>query len=143
MKKYGLFFFLLVALLSLPIQAFAQGSLLKGKMITQEGTIQGLLSACTGQTCIPGQEDIVAAAEDQFVLSTGKNTYYYLPNLKSSHLSRLIGKAVKVKGVEALGGGAIIVSSAQVMENGKWQTFYGPEIMEKVEKLREGVPAFY
>jgi len=85
--------------------------------------------------CIPGQKDIVAAAEDQCVLSIDNNTYYYLPDLKGSQLSRFACKSVKVEGVEALGGGAIIVSSAQVMEDGKWIPFYEPEIIEKVEEL--------
>ena len=70
----------LVLMVCFSMQAFAQGSLLKGKMVTETGTIEGLLHACSGQTCIPGKEDIVAAAEDEYVLVIGKNQYFYLPN---------------------------------------------------------------
>ena len=118
------------------MQAFAQGSLLKGKMVTETGTIEGLLHACSGQTCIPGKEDIVAAAEDEYVLVIGKNQYFYLPNLKSSLLSPHIGQTVRVKGVEALDGNAIIVKTAEALMGGEWFTFYSPEIAREAEQRR-------
>lgn len=126
----------LVLMVCFSMQAFAQGSLLKGKMVTETGTIEGLLHACSGQTCIPGKEDIVAAAEDEYVLVIGKNQYFYLPNLKSSLLSPHIGQTVRVKGVEALDGNAIIVKTAEALMGGEWFTFYSPEIAREAEQRR-------
>ncbi len=126
----------LILMLLFPLQAFAQGSLLKGKMVTQTGTIEGILHACTGQTCIPGKEDIVAAAEDEYVLVVGKQQYFYLPNLKSSLLSLHIGETVRVKGVQALDGNAIIVDTAEALIGGQWYTFYSPEIAREAQQRR-------
>ena len=125
-----------IVMLFFPLQAFAQGSLLQGKMVTQTGTIEGILHACTGQTCIPGREDIVAAAEDEYVLVVGKQQYFYLPNLKSSLLSPHIGETVRVKGVQALDGNAIIVKTAEALIGGEWSTFYSPEIAREAKRLQ-------
>ncbi len=127
---------LLALMVCLPMQAFAQGSLYKGKMMTETGTIEGLWSACSGQTCIPGHEDIVAAAENEYVLVVGKNQFFYLPNLKSSMLSPHIGQTVRVKGVEALDSNAIIVKTAEALIGGEWFTFYSPEIARQAEQRR-------
>jgi hypothetical protein len=125
----------LIALLGLPTYSMAAASLLKGEAVTVEGTIQGLLSACTGQLCVPGEENIVAAAEDTFVLSVGKNTYYFLPNLKTTLLSRYLGKSVKVIGVKALGGNSIIVDTIVALEaGGAWEEIYSPKIREQIEE---------
>ena len=131
----------LVLMVCFPMQALAQGSLLKGDLVTQTGTIQGLLHACTGQTCVPGTENMVAAAEDEYVLVTGKNHFFYLPNLKSPQLSPHLGKTVRVKGVEALSGNAIIVETAEVLIGGEWATFYSPAIAKEANlRLRKVAP---
>ena len=43
-----------------------------------EGTIQGLISTCFGKTCLPGEEYIIAALEDTYVLVTDSGKYYFL-----------------------------------------------------------------
>jgi amphi-Trp domain-containing protein len=107
-------------------------------MVTEEGTIQGLLHACAGKTCIPGEEDIVALMEEHYVLVVGKDKYYYLPNVKSSILSPHLNKIVRVKGALAMGGDAVVVHTAEVMEWGKWYPFFSPEILKKAEQFTEG-----
>ena len=129
----SLMLIMLTMLLTLPIHSMAAAPLLKGEAVTVEGTIQGLISACTGQLCVPGEENIVAAAEDTFVLSVGKNTYYFLPNLKTTLLSRYLGKPVKVTGVKALGGNSIIVDTFVALESGgQWGEIYSPAVREKI-----------
>jgi len=113
----------------------AQGA----KMVTVEGTIQGLQSACMGVYCKAGDEMIVAAMEDEFVLVTDEGRSYSLPNLKSTLLARQIGQVVRVRGNEVLGGKAIIVDTAEVMEKGQWSAFWSPEIADKV-KYRRSTP---
>jgi hypothetical protein len=132
---------LLVLMVCVPMQALGQGSLLKGDLVTETGTIQGLLHACAGETCVPGTENMVAAAEDEYVLVTGKNHYFYLPNLKAAQLSPHLGKTVRVKGVEALSGNAIIVNTAEVMIGGEWYAFHSPKIAREADlRLRRMLP---
>lgn len=115
----------------------------KGKEITVEGTIQGLLTTCAGKTCTPGQEYIVAAIEDHFVLVTDSGAYYMLPNLKSSRLSPYLNKPVRVKGIQVLGGNAIVVNTAEVLTHGKWVAFHSPEIMKEVDRFRQFYPEIF
>jgi hypothetical protein len=130
----------LAVALCAPSLALAEGSLLKGKPVTVEGTIQGLLSACTGQMCVPGEENIIAGMEDTYVLSVGKNTFYYLPNIKNTLLARYLGATVKVKGIEALGGGSIIVDTAEVMGEEGWSAFYSPQVRERIMERYKQMP---
>jgi hypothetical protein len=104
------------------------------------GSIQGLISTCAGHVCRPGEEYITAAAEDNFVLLTDSGKYYFLPNVKSSQLSRHIGKMVKVEGVLVLGGNAIMVTTAVVMKDGKWIPFHSPKIQEAADLLLKYAP---
>jgi hypothetical protein len=135
-KRLLLVIFLAMVLCA-PSLVMAEGSLLKGKPVTVEGTIEGLFSACTGQLCVPGQENVVAGVEDTYVLSVGKDQFYYLPNVKNTLLSRYVGKTVRVKGTEALGGSSIIVDTAEVMGDGGWTAFYSPEIRHQmIEKYK-------
>ena len=104
--------------------------------IKTEGTIQGLLSTCAGKTCSPGEEIIIAAMEETFVLVTDTGQYYLLPNLKSSQLSPYLNKRVRVEGELKLGGNAIMVKTADVKLEGTWRTFWSPEI-RKLRQMRE------
>jgi len=131
MKKWLLVSVLVVGL-CLPASAFA---------IKAEGTIQGLFSICEGKTCTPGEELMVAAMEDIFVLYTDAGESFLLPNIKSGALGRLVGKMVRVEGESKLKGKAIVVNKAEVFENGKWQVFYTPEMAKKaLEELYHPVP---
>ena len=121
--------------LCLPAHVWAQGALAKGSRVTVEGSIQGLISTCSGKTCLPGEEYIVAALEDTYVLVTDSGKYYFLPNLKASQLSRYLGKTVRVRGVAALEGDAIIVKTAEALVDGTWKAFSSSEIMDQAEKL--------
>jgi hypothetical protein len=131
---------ILAACLCWPTGVLAQGVGGTGEPISMSGTIQGLISTCAGHVCRPGEEYIIAAAEDNFVLLTDSGKYYFLPNLKSSQLSRHIGKMVKVDGVLVLGGNAIMVTTAVVMKDGRWIPFHSPKIQESVDMLLKYAP---
>ena len=107
--------------------------------IKTEGTIQGLLSTCAGKACSPGEEMIIAAMEQTYVLLTDTGKYYLLPNLKSSQLSPYLNKRVRVEGDLKLGGNAIMVKTADVREGGTWQTFWSPEIYKMQQMQQKGI----
>jgi hypothetical protein len=98
------------------------------------------LTTCAGKTCQPGQEHIVAAMEDDYVLVADTGEYYLLPNLKSSQLSRHLNKRAKVTGVQVVGGNVILVNSAQVLQDGKWVDFHSRKMMDDLDELMYWFP---
>ncbi len=132
MKK-RLLAMILGMILSLPSYGLAQ------ETVRVEGTIQGLLSTCAGETCTPHEEVIIAAMEDTFVLVSDQGKYYLLPNLKNSILSRYLNDPVRVAGTLTLEGMAIQVDTAQALERGEWVTFWSPEIAAQAEIKRESL----
>ena len=120
MKKWLLVLIIAVGL-CFPASSFA---------VTQEGTIQGLFSVCVGKVCTPGEEMLVAAMEEIFVLQTNSGETFLLPNIRGGALSRFLNKMVRIEGDIALQGKAIMVNRAEVYENGKWKTWYSPKIAE-------------
>ena len=128
MKKWFLVLILAVGL-CFPVSSFA---------VMKEGTIQGLMSVCEGKTCTPGEELLVAAMEEIFVLQTSGGESYLLPNIKSSVLSRYINKMVRIEGTIALQGKAMKVDKAEVYEKGKWKAFYSQAIANQMLKDQYG-----
>ncbi len=118
MKKWLLVLIIAVGL-CFPASSFA---------VTKEGTIQGLFSVCEGKTCTPGEEMLVAAMEEIFVLQTNSGESFLLPNIRGAALSRFLNKMVRVEGTIKLQGKALIVDKAEVYEKGKWKTWYSPKI---------------
>jgi len=118
MKKWLLVLIIAVGL-CFPASSFA---------VTKEGTIQGLFSVCEGKTCTPGEEMLVAAMEEIFVLQTNSGESFLLPNIRGAALSRFLNKMVRVEGDVKLQGKAIMVNKAEVYEKGKWKTWYSPKI---------------
>jgi hypothetical protein len=110
---------------------------LSQERVEVEGTIQGLLSTCAGEKCTPQKAVIIAALEDVFVLVSDEDTYYLLPNIKNSVLSRYLNDKVRVTGTLTLEGFAIQVETAEANKNGEWVTFWSPEIKEQIEVERE------
>ena len=126
MKKWVLVLIVAVAL-CLPGAAF-------GKMVKTQGTIQGLMSTCEGAVCTPGEEMIVAALEEIFILLTDSGDSYLLPNIRSGLLARYLNKMVRVEGETRFDGKAIMVDTAEAFEKGKWRTFYSREIADRAMK---------
>ena len=128
MKKWVLVLIVAVAL-CLPGAAF-------GKMIKAQGTIQGLMSTCEGKVCTPGEEMIVAALEEIFILLTDSGESYLLPNINSAVLSRYLNKMVRVEGETRFDGKAIMVTTGEAFEKGKWRVFYSPELVDRYRSER-------
>jgi hypothetical protein len=128
--KNGFLAFILGTILCLPCYGLAH------EPVEVEGTIQGLLSTCAGETCTPREEVIIAAMEDTFVLVSDEGKYYLLPNIKNSVLSRYLNDPVRVSGSPTLEGTAIHVDTAEAFEKGEWVTFWSPEIEAQAEIKR-------
>jgi hypothetical protein len=124
MKKWLLVLIIAVGL-CFPASSFA---------VTKEGTIQGLYSVCEGRTCTPGEELLVAAMEEIFVLQDNAGEAFLLPNIKSAALARFLNKMVRIEGDIVLQGKAIKVNKAEVYERGKWKTWFSPEIVKQMER---------
>ncbi len=131
--KRGFLVIILAWVLCVPCDGLAQ------EEIKVEGTIQGLLSTCAGETCTPREEVIIAAMEDTFVLVSDEGKYYLLPNIKNSVLSRYLNDPVRIAGTLTLEGTAIQVDTAEVFEKGTWVTFWSPEIAEQAAVKRESL----
>ena len=132
--KRGFLAIILTTILCVPCNG-----LLAQEEIKVEGTIQGLLSTCAGETCTPREEVIIAAMEDTFVLVSDEGKYYLLPNIKNSVLSRYLNDPVRIAGTLTLQGTAIHVDTAEVLEKGTWETFWSPEIEAQAEVKRESL----
>jgi hypothetical protein len=136
MKRNWLFILLAVAVLCVPQLARADvRAAIPEEPVVVEGTIQGLQHACMGVYCKPGEENLVAALEDDYVLM-GEDQYYFLPNLKPTLLARYINMLVRITGKSTLRGEAILVQKAEVLENGKWKPFYNEEIATEMDRRR-------
>jgi hypothetical protein len=115
--------------LALSTPARMRGAL-PGKPVAIEGTIKGLLSACRGVYCPPGEESITAALQHQYVLVAGEGKIYSLPNVKPDLLARYIARRVRITGNEIGGGRAILVRKAEVLTGGgHWFVFWSPGIV--------------
>ena len=108
---------ILAACLCWPAVVLAQGVVGTGEPISMSGTIQGLISTCAGHVCRPGEEYIIAAAEDNFVLLTDSGKYYFLPNLDRAVLARHLNTQVTIAGVVDNKWKTIQVAS--IMKDGK------------------------
>jgi hypothetical protein len=136
MKRKWSFILLAVALLCVPQFAGADvRAAIPEEPVVVEGTIQGLQNACMGVYCKPGEENLVAAMEDDYVLM-GEDQYYFLPNLKPTLLARYINNYVRITGKSTLRGDAILVQKAEVLERGKWKPFYSEEIATEMHRRK-------
>lgn len=136
MERRLAFSLLALAIFCLPQVVMADvRSAIPEKPVVVEGTIQGLQHACMGVYCKVGEENLVAALEDDFVLM-GDNAYYFLPNLKPTLLARYINRPVRITGQMALKGQAILVDKAEVLEGGEWKAFYSEEIAAEMKRRK-------
>jgi hypothetical protein len=122
---------LVVAVFCVPNYALA-------KMVKVEGTVEGLMSMCDQKMCTPGEETLIAAMEDTYVLVPKPGEYYLLPNVKSSILSRYLGQTVRVEGEPKLDGRAIMVKTAEVKIDQNWLPFYSPDILQMRQAREKG-----
>ncbi len=117
---------ILFTLVTVPSMAFGA---------TFVGTIQGFLCVTHGVTCPVGQEDVVAAAENVFVLYQGPDKpWYFVPNINSKLMARALNKKVKIVGkLDTKGENRIIAEVGYIMEsNGKWRKAWSADLMDSI-----------
>ena len=110
-----------------PLMAFAADSSL-------EGSIQGFTCVTQGTTCPVGKEDPMAAVERVFVLLTGDNDYYFIPNVDRAVLARHINERIKITGELNPKYKSIQAERIESMKNGHWEKTWAPFDEEELLK---------
>lgn len=100
-----------------------------------EGSIQGLTCALHGKVCPSGMEDPYIAIEDNFVLITGKDTWFLLPNLKEDIMVRYLNEPVRVIGTKSDKHNAITVDEFQAKKGGEWKTIWSKQMENEARDL--------
>jgi len=102
-----------------------------------EGSIQGLSCAMHGQVCPTGMEDPYIAIENNYVLYTGKDTWFLLSNLSKGVMVRHLNEPVRVIGTKNGKHQAIDVDELQTQKDGEWQTAWSKAMQKEVDRLVE------
>jgi len=87
---------------------------------TIEGTIQGYNCVMQGRTCPVGSEDPLVATENTFILLTGDNKYYFIPNVDRAILARHVAEKVKIYG-DIDRNNALRAQVIWTSKDGKWK----------------------
>lgn len=102
---------------------------------TIEGRVQGLNCVVNGKVCPVDDQDPHIALEDHFVVVTGKDSYYFIPNMKNTVLSRHLMEKVRVTGETSETYKTIQADKFEVLVNGDWKTTWSKELEERQRKL--------
>jgi hypothetical protein len=93
-----------------------------------KGSIQGFLCVTSGVTCPLGKEDVVAAAENVFVLYQGPEKYYFVSNINVKVMARHVNEQVLLKG-DLVKMNSIKADELFVMANGKWRKIWDVDLL--------------
>lgn len=93
-----------------------------------KGTIQGFLCVTSGVTCPVGKEDIVAAAENVFVIYEGPEKFYVITNINVKVLARNINQQAMIKG-ELTSSYSIKADELFIMRGGKWEKAWDVDLL--------------
>ena len=100
---------------------------------TVEGKIQGLQCVLEAKLCPVDNQDPHIAAERNFVVVTGPDSYYLIPNVDRAVLARHLMSKVRVTGETSSKYKSIKADRFEVQVNGKWKTAWTQE-MEDMER---------
>jgi hypothetical protein len=104
-------------------------------MGTVEGTVEGLNCVVYGKICPLDKADPHVATENIFVvLSSDHKKYYFVPNVERSILARMLGKKVRVSGVEKMDYNAVMASKIEVESDGKYEVKWSQQ-MENEQRI--------
>ncbi len=117
-------FFVCAALLMTPVLSFA------GQV---EGVVRGLNCAVRGISCPIDKRDPVVATERTFVVVTGSDAHYLVPNLDRAVLARHFDEKVRLTGLVNQKYKTITADTLQVKQNGKWVTVYSQAMVDQWE----------
>ena len=118
MKKIALSAIVVLMLALSPLVAFAAETQL-------EGSVQGFTCVTQGKTCPVGKEDPMAGVERVFVLLTGDNDYYFIPNVDRAILARHLNERIRVSGELSSKYKSMEATKIEYMKNGMWERAWG------------------
>ncbi len=104
------------------------------KQVKIEGTVKGLMCVLAGDICPVGEESLVTAIERTYVLLTDDGQWYLVPTFTTDQVSPYLNKRVRIEGDLVFNGKGINAITAEVYENGKWETQFSQQTV--IEKKR-------
>jgi hypothetical protein len=106
---------------------------------TIEGRIQGLQCVLQGKLCPVDNQDPHIAAEKNFVVVTGPDSYFLIPNVDRAILARHLMSKVRVSGETSSKYKSIKADRFEVQVNGKWKTAWTQEMEDRARReLNQG-----
>jgi hypothetical protein len=106
---------------------------------TIEGRIQGLQCVLQGKLCPVDNQDPHIAAEKNFVVVTGSDSYFLIPNVDRAILARHLMSKVRVSGETSSKYKSIKADRFEVQVNGKWKTAWTQEMEDRARReLNQG-----
>jgi hypothetical protein len=97
-----------------------------------DGSIQGFLCITTGVTCPIGKEDLVADAENVFVLYRCPGVWHFISNVDRKLLARGINKTVLVSGMLDEQTNSIMAEKIRIKtDEGKWREVWSADLMDE------------
>lgn len=116
---------LLSILLLLPLSAYAE---------TIEGKLNGLQCAISGYVCPIDKKDPMVALEADFVVQTGPEEWYLIPNIDRAIKARYVLEDVVVTGQVDPQYRSINADTLQVKQNGTLKTVWSQQEQEQMRK---------
>ncbi len=98
---------------------------------TVEGRIQGLQCVLEAKLCPVDNQDPHIAAEKNFVVVTGPDSYYLIPNVDRAVLARHLMSKVRVTGETSSKYKSIKANRFEVQIDGKWKTAWTQEMEDR------------
>jgi len=118
MKKTALSMIFVLMFALVPMMSFAAEA-------TIEGSVQGYNCVTQGTTCPAGKEDPMAGIEQVFVVLTGDNEFYFVPNVDRAILARHINERIKVTGELNDKYNSINATKIESLNKGLWVRSWG------------------
>ena len=78
-----------------------------------------------GKVCPVGKEDPIAGVERVFVLLTGDNNYYFVPNVDRAILARHLNERIRMTGELSDKFKSIEATKIEYMKKGMWERAWG------------------
>ena len=133
MKNTTLSIIAIIMLALSPMVAFAAETKL-------EGSVQGYTCVTQGKVCPVGKEDPMAGVERVFVLLTGDNDYYFIPNVDRAILARHLNERIRITGELSDKFKSIEATKIEYMKKGMWERAWGTADQLDIMKDLSSVP---
>lgn len=104
-----------------------------------EGSIQGFTCVTQGKVCPVGKEDPMAAAERVFVLHTGGDKYYFVPNVDRAILARHLNEMIRIDGSLSSRHKAIKATDIYVKGKRGWKKTWSKNMEDEIYRDVHGL----